>query len=212
MGHGWAALAFWVATVYSIWAAVVPIQIQKRAMLAAHIDPTQRLAIWGFGLAVFFLYAGFRAWDEERAIVERTSEGAMAKELGTLRAELDEIHSHEWPRLTEVQKIDLAERLRRLGGRTIWIIRPNKLDCIDLARDFDGVFREALWDVPNVEPYSPGNETLGITIQTLMDVGPALQAAIVETTGFPARIYEIPAIERKSWSDDHVVLSIGLKS
>jgi hypothetical protein len=191
---------------------VTPIDFQKRAMLALHIDPIHRLAIWGFGLAVFFLYAGFRAWDEERAIAEQFSEGAMAKELEALRTEIDEIHSHKWPRLTDVQKMNLADRLRQIGGRKIWIIRPNHLDCIELAKDFDEAFRKALWNVPVAEPYSPGDEKLGITIQTLMDVGPAIQFAIATATGLDATALEIPADERKRWNDDLVVLTIGLKS
>ena len=73
VGHGWDVLAFWIATVYSIWVGVMPLDIQKKAMLAIHIDPAQRLAIWGCVLAAFFLYAGFRAWnDVERELAERS--------------------------------------------------------------------------------------------------------------------------------------------
>ena len=111
-----------------------------------------------------------------------------------------------------MQKNALARRLRSVGSYTIWIIRPNDLSCVGLAKDFDEVFRQAGWNVPYDEPYSPGEEKLGITIQTLMNVAPALQAAMVETTNLPTRIYEIPEIEGRSWDADHVVLSVGLKS
>src|SRR6266851_3499230 len=71
-----------------------------------HVDPHQRLAIWGFGLAAFFLYAGFRAWSDEceqtkafqnnrlnagselgTALREHTSE----MRIGRLRADLERI-------------------------------------------------------------------------------------------------------------------------
>ncbi len=64
VGHGWNMAAFWIATVYSVWTVVMPLDVQKKVMLAIHVDPAQRLAIWGFGLAAFFLYAGFRAWND----------------------------------------------------------------------------------------------------------------------------------------------------
>jgi hypothetical protein len=205
-------LAFWIATVYSIYTVIVPVDFQRKMLLTVHIDPSQRLVILGFGLAAFFLYAGFRAWDSEHAIVERTSESATAKQIETLRAKLDEIHSHEWRRLTAIQKGALVDRLKQIGTRTIWIIRPLQLDCVLLAKDFDEVFRAASWDVPNVEPYSPGGEELGLTVQTLMDVGPALRSAIAEATGLPAKIYEIKGLAKSGWRDDNVVLSVGLKS
>jgi len=65
VGHGWDTAAFWIATAYSIYTFVVPIHIQQRVLLAINIDPHHRLAIWGFGLAAFVLYAGFRAWSSE---------------------------------------------------------------------------------------------------------------------------------------------------
>jgi hypothetical protein len=212
IGRGFDMAAFWIATVYSIWTFAVPLDVQRKAMIAVHVDPSQRLVIFGFGLAAFFLYAGFRAWDEEHAIVERLSESTTAIELRALRTELESVRSREWPRLTIIQKNALAGRLRSIGSYTIWIIRPNDFNCVGLAKDFDEAFRQAGWNVPHDEPYSPGEEKLGITIQTLMNVAPALQAAIVETTSLPARIYEIREIERRSWNADHVVLSVGLKS
>ncbi len=68
MGHGWDTAAFWIATAYSIYTFVVSIHIQQRVLLAINIDPHQRLAVCGFGLAAFFLYAGFRAWSDEREL------------------------------------------------------------------------------------------------------------------------------------------------
>ena len=60
MGRGFDMAAFWIATVYSIWTFAVPLDIQRKAMIAVHVDPSQRLVIFGFGLAAFFLYAGFQ--------------------------------------------------------------------------------------------------------------------------------------------------------
>ena len=67
VGHGWDTVAFWIATVYSVYSFVVPISFQKRVLEAVDIDPSQRLAIWGFGLAAFFLSAGFRTWSDAHA-------------------------------------------------------------------------------------------------------------------------------------------------
>lgn len=211
-GHGWEVTSSVLLTVYSLWTLFAPEAIQQRLLAALYIDPHQRLAVWLAALVIFLFYAGFRAWDEEHALVEHSSESATAKELAILRTELDEIHSREWSRLSELQKTALVERLRQIGsGIEIWIIRPNTLDCVALANDFYGVFRRAQWKLIHDEPYSPGEEKLGITIQTLMSVAPALQAAMVETTGLPAGIYEIPERQRRSWDANHVVLSIGLK-
>jgi hypothetical protein len=64
VGHGWDTAAFLIATAYSIYTAVTPVELQQSVLRAVHIDPSYRLAVWGFGLALFFLYAGFRAWNE----------------------------------------------------------------------------------------------------------------------------------------------------
>lgn len=42
----------------------VPVAFQERILTIVNIGLIYRLAIGGFGLAGFFLYAGFRAWDE----------------------------------------------------------------------------------------------------------------------------------------------------
>jgi hypothetical protein len=172
-------------------------------MLAVHIDPSQRVVILGFGLAAFFLYAGFRAWDEEHAIVEKTSESETSKELRRIR-------EREWSRLTNAQKAELAKRLKQIGPHTVWIIRPNNPDCIALAADFDGVFREALWDVPVPAPYSPGDEKLGVTIQGNV-VQEAVRTAIVEATDLPAIVYRRTKEEGDSWNKELVIVSIGTK-
>lgn len=70
MGSGWNMAAFWVATAYSIYTVVAPTEIQSRLLLVVHVDPSYRLAVWGFGLAAFFLYAGFRAWNGEYQLAE----------------------------------------------------------------------------------------------------------------------------------------------
>jgi len=212
-GHGWEVTSSVLLTVYSLWTLFAPEAIQQRLLAALYIDPHQRLAVWLAALVIFLFYAGFRAWDEEHALVERSSESTTAKELATQPTELNEIHSREWPRLSEIQKTALVKRLHQIGsGVEIWIIRPNNFDCIALANDFFGVFRTAQWKLIHDEPYSPGEEKLGITIQTLMNIGSVLRDAISETTELPVRVYEIPSIQRRSWGDDHVVLSIGVKS
>ena len=127
-----------------------------------------------------------------------------------LAAQLDQIRAREWQRLTNAQKTDLAERLRKIGPHTVWIVRPQNLDCIALAADFDSVFREALWDVPASEPYSIEEQKRGITIHSLMGaVEEALRTAIIEATELPATIYRGSEIERKYRSEKIIVLSIG---
>ncbi len=216
MGRGWDMAAFWIATAYSIYTFVVPIPIQHRVLLAINVDPHQRLVIWGFGLAAFFLYAGFRAWEAEHRTVERLQKAgavpALAGEVERLRTELDQRALREWPRLTDSQKTKLAERLGRIGSHTIWIIRPENFDCVALAADFDEVFRKASWNVPEPEPYSVEGLKLGITIYGLQVAAQeALREAIIATTGLPATIYEGSERERKSWNEEAIVLNVGVK-
>lgn len=64
MGHGWQLTSFWLATVYSVYNLIVPVNIQNRMLTYVHIDSTYRVGLWGFLLAEFFLYAGFQAWSE----------------------------------------------------------------------------------------------------------------------------------------------------
>lgn len=103
VGHGWEVAAFWIASAYSVYAVVVPTEIQARVLAAVHVDPKQRLAIWGFGLAAFFLYAGFRAWSGERE--DRLSQSAvepskLMEQLQSLRSEFDARKLLEWQLLS----------------------------------------------------------------------------------------------------------------
>jgi hypothetical protein len=85
VGHGWNAAAFWIATVYSIYAATTPAKFQARVLATFHIDPQQRLAFWGFGLAAFFLYAGYRAWSQENDRCEQLVVDNAAPSLPAFR-------------------------------------------------------------------------------------------------------------------------------
>jgi hypothetical protein len=91
VGRGWDMAAFWIATVYSIYAALFSVDFQSSVLRAIHVDPDKRLAIWGFGLAAFFLYAGFRAWDDGQKVIERLS---VPDELAAaIRAQTSEMKS-----------------------------------------------------------------------------------------------------------------------
>ncbi len=74
VGHGWETLVFWVATVYSLYTVFASVEFQKRVLMAVHIDPNQRFAVLGFGLAAFFFYAGFRAWSEAEGLIGNNQE------------------------------------------------------------------------------------------------------------------------------------------
>jgi hypothetical protein len=82
VGRGWQIAAFLIATVYSVYTFAMPLKWQEAKLRSCRIDPTQRYAVLGFGLSVFFLYAGFRAWDD---VVEQSG-GLEAKTLATLNA------------------------------------------------------------------------------------------------------------------------------
>jgi hypothetical protein len=71
VGHGWNATALLDCHgVLDLYRHSAP-EVQGKVLAAIHIDPQQRMALWGFGLAVFFLYAGYRAWSEEYGNNER---------------------------------------------------------------------------------------------------------------------------------------------
>jgi hypothetical protein len=150
VGHGWDMSAFWIATVYSIWTVVVPLDVQRKVMLAVHVDPAQRLVIWGFALAAFFLYAGFRAWDEER-IARETAEKASPEEL---KRQLEVFRLRQWPTLNTATVNTLAKRVGDLpitlegrDFRHIEIVREEPTDCVDLADDFISAFRQGSWEL-----------------------------------------------------------------
>jgi hypothetical protein len=108
IGHGWNVTTTVLLSLYSLWTLFAPDEIQRKTLAAIYIDPHQKIAVWLATLAAFLFYTGFRAWDEEHAIAERTSESATAKEVARLRSELGEIHSYQWQRLTDEQKANLA--------------------------------------------------------------------------------------------------------
>lgn len=84
MGRGWDVAVFWIATAYSIYTVIAPTEIQSRLLRAVHIDPSHRLALLGFGLAAFFLYAGFRAWNDE---YQRSAQDRLNLEITKREAE-----------------------------------------------------------------------------------------------------------------------------
>jgi hypothetical protein len=88
--HGWKTIVFWIATIYSIYATLVPSEDQEAVLKRIHVDPKYRLAIWGFGLALFFLYVGFRAWNEADSAgpqgeLARVQTALAREQLQTLR-------------------------------------------------------------------------------------------------------------------------------
>lgn len=82
MGHGKDLVVFWIATASSIWTALAPASWQRHLLLAIHIPPDQRLVVLGFGLAGFFLYAGFRVWSAEQ---QPTSIHSLHEQIAELR-------------------------------------------------------------------------------------------------------------------------------
>jgi hypothetical protein len=103
MGRGWDLAAFWVATVYSIYAALFSVKFQGYVLRTIHVDPDKRLAIWGFGLAAFFLYAGFRAWDDGQKRIEKIDRSAEV--AAAIRAQTSQAHSDAVSR-------DLQQKIR----------------------------------------------------------------------------------------------------
>ena len=167
VGHGWDMSAFWIATVYSVWTVVVPLDVQRKVMLAVHVDPAQRLVIWGFGLAAFFLYAGFRAWDGER-IARETAEKASPEEL---KRQLETFRLRQWPVLTTEMVNSLATRLADLPTtlegrdfRHIEIVREEPTDCVDLADDFVKAFRQGSWELVGLPSHLIGSINPGIWV------------------------------------------------
>ncbi len=214
VGHGWETAAFWIASAYSIFNVVAPDWLQRKFFLLIHVDPGERLAVLGFGLAAFFLYAGFRTWSAEyQDKLALGADNQLSKKVDALEQQLAERKLREWPRLPESQKIELARRLRKIGSHTIWIIRPENFDCIGLAADFGEAFRKASWEVPALEPYSVEELQRGITIRGLhVAAQESLRNAITEVTGLPVMIYEGNERERKYWDEKAIVLNIGVKS
>lgn len=206
VGHGWQAIGFFVLSLYGLFTTFASDMAQRRFLMAIYVDPQHKVAVWLAVVCVFLLYAGFQAWDEEYLRAEKNSESKISKELRRFQ-------EREWPRLTNVQKTKIIARLEKIGRHTIWIIRPNNHDCVALALDFDEAFRKADWDVPHDQPYSTGEEKLGITLYCPIEsVESAVNAAIVETTDLPASIYFGDDRERKYRSENVLVLSIGLKA
>jgi hypothetical protein len=163
VGHGWNTAAFWIATVYSIYSVVAPEEFQRRVLTRVHINPSQRLAVWGFGLAGFFLYAGFRAWGDEHWIADNlkserdASASALSRHLSegtaqTLQAE----HSRALMQYTqELRSERTATRLRDslvaatakspIGPEAVVAIQTGNEPCLLVANqgsaaDFYGVF------------------------------------------------------------------------
>jgi hypothetical protein len=133
VGRGWDTVAFLVATVYSIYAFFVPVETQKHVLRLLHIDPSQRLAVWAFGLAGFFLYAGFRAWNE--------SEKARPSGLGTRTlSRLAEL-------LTKGEEILAHGRTTKLEHIHIWDMSYNrwKYECESLIESDIGVDEAAVF-------------------------------------------------------------------
>jgi len=90
-------IAFWIATAYSVFTVAAPDSWQRHFLLAIRIDPNQRLAVWGFGLALFFFYAGFRAWSD-------AEENEKSDDIGTLRSELAELREAVGRKITKEQR------------------------------------------------------------------------------------------------------------
>jgi hypothetical protein len=64
-GHSWDMISSILLTLYSLFTLFASQELQKRVLLAVHIDPNQRIAVWLAALSMFLFYAGFRAWSEE---------------------------------------------------------------------------------------------------------------------------------------------------
>jgi hypothetical protein len=195
--------------------------------------------IYEASAVIVLFYAMFLAWRDEHTKVEqierakKTEENSFGSMLGrylndsaarwpmeehsrALREHSDALRhqsrDREWPRLIEPQKVKLASLLKTLGPHTVWIIRPNNQDFIGLAADFDAVFRSAEWSVPNAEPYSPGEEPLGLTVRSLIpDLQERVASAIVSATGLPAIVGKIPENERKYWNVENLIVCVGPK-
>lgn len=210
VGHGWQIISSAILGLYSLWTLFAPETAQRRFLMVIYVDPQHRLELWLAVICVFLFYAGFRAWDDEHSRAESSAEGTSSTELRQVRMQLAGFQAREWPRLIGAQKSELASRLRRIGPHTVWIVRPNNLDCVALAADFDSVFRDALWNVPASEPYSIEEQKLGITVQGNI-VQEAVRTAIVEATALPATVYRRSKEEGNEWSLELVVLSIGPK-
>jgi hypothetical protein len=107
---GWKSIVFWIATVYSIYAATVPAADQEALLKVIHVDPNHRLAIWGFGLALFFLDAGFKAWDDAE---HDGPHGELARAQTALaREQLQDLRNK---RKRDAES-DLKRKLRRISG------------------------------------------------------------------------------------------------
>jgi hypothetical protein len=97
VGHGKDMIAFLIATAYSVFTVLAPESLQRHFLLLIHVDPNQRLAVWGFGLAAFFLYAGFRAWGD--------AEGkGKSDDVENIRSELAQIRQVIGRRITREQR------------------------------------------------------------------------------------------------------------
>ena len=191
--------------------------------------------IYEASAVIVLFYAMFLAWRDEHTKVEqierakKTEENSFGSMLGrylndsaarwpmeehsrALREHSDALRhqsrDREWPRLIEPQKVKLASLLKTLGPHTVWIIRPNNQDFIGLAADFDAVFRSAEWNVPNPEPYSPGEEPLGLTVRSLKT---DLQESVTSAIGLPAIVGKIPENERKYWNPENLIVCVGPK-
>jgi hypothetical protein len=136
---------------------------------------------------------------------------ALEYSITELSGQLESLRTREWGRLTESQKDELAERLKKIGSHPVWVIRPNTADCIRFAKDFDETFRRGSWHLPESEPYSPGEEKAGIRIQgTLGPASEQLQTAIQEVTQLPVLLSRTTD-SREYDGKPVIVLSIGPK-
>jgi hypothetical protein len=109
-------IAFWIATAYSAFTVAAPDSWQRHFLLAIRIDPNQRLAVWGFGLAAFFLYAGFRAWSEADA-AGRGEPG----DIEELRSELVELRQAVGRKITKKQHRQFLQASKAMNISGFWV-------------------------------------------------------------------------------------------